>query len=153
MEINLRGRKHECYWARQERERERERENKCKIFYQNFKCKIFGRSLRLVIQCTRRIAIVTHVQKWTRVIIGTAPVHWSTRHKPHPKYFTQICLGWFGWLKIFYFWPNILLQNKYCKMWKYFPKNILHWNKWRVNNLIYQGLKDLHVQSLINKVI
>ena len=69
------------------------------------------------------------------------------------KYFTQICLGWFGWLKIFYFWPNILLQNKYCKMWKYFPKNILHRNKWRVNNLIYQGLKDLHVQPLINKVI
>ena len=50
-----------------ERERERERENKCKIFYQNFKCKIFECSLRLVIQCTRRVAIVTCVQKWTSV--------------------------------------------------------------------------------------
>ena len=53
MEINLRGResvrgrKRVCYWARQERERERE--NKCKIFYQNFKCKIFECSLHLVI--------------------------------------------------------------------------------------------------------
>ena len=34
------------------------------------------------------------------------------------KYFTQICLGWFGWLKIFYCkanmvkWENILHRNK-----------------------------------------
>ena len=55
--------------------RERERENKCKIFYQNFKCKIFGCSLRLVIQCTRRVAIVTRVQKWTSVTIDAALVH------------------------------------------------------------------------------
>ena len=36
------------------------------------------------------------------------------------KYFTQIGLSWLGWLKIFFFWQNILLQNKHCKMWKYF---------------------------------
>ena len=49
------------------------------------------------------------------------------------KHFTQICLGWFGWLKIFYFGLNILQQNKHCKMWKYFPKNILHQNKRSLN--------------------
>ena len=42
------------------------------------------RSLCPVLQCTGRIAIVTRVQKWTRVTIGAALVHWSTRHQPHP---------------------------------------------------------------------
>ena len=37
--------------------------------------------------------------------------------------------SWFGWLKIFYFWLNILLQNKHSKIGKYFSKNILHQNK------------------------
>ena len=33
------------------------------------------RSLCPVLQCTGRIAIVTRVQKWTRVTIGAALVH------------------------------------------------------------------------------
>ena len=38
------------------------------------------------------------------------------------KHFTQICLIVVWLMNIFYFWPNILLQNKHCKMWNYFLK-------------------------------
>ena len=51
-----------------------ELQSKCKMFYQNFKRKIFYINLP----------------------------------------------SWFSWLKIFYFWLNILLQNKHSKMGKYF---------------------------------
>ena len=51
------------------------------------------------------------------------------------KYFTQIYLGWFGWLKIFYFWLNILPQNKHWKIRKYFLANILNWNKRSVKSI------------------
>ena len=44
-------------------------------------------------------------------------------------------------MKIFYFWPNILLQNKHCKMWNYFLKifyfDALITNISLSNNLFY----------------
>ena len=55
------------------------------------------------------------------------------------KYFTQICLDWFSWLKIFYFWLNILLQNKHYKIKKYFPTDILRENK-HIINFMYKIL-------------
>ena len=36
------------------------------------------------------------------------------------KKFYHFCLWFFLWLKIFYIWLIILLQNKHCKIWKYF---------------------------------
>ena len=56
------------------------------------------------------------------------------------KHFIQICLSCL-FDEIFYFWPNILLQNKHCKMWNYFLKifyfDALITNISLSNNLFY----------------
>ena len=63
--------------------------SKCKIFYQNFKCKTFYINLTGL-----------------------------------------ICLT-----------ENILLENKHCKIRKYFLKNILHQNKWSISLITEKALK------------
>ena len=63
--------------------------------------------------------------------------YWVKRERENAKFyrnfkFKKFCtnLPILIWLiENIYFWLDILLQNKHCKIWKYFSKNILHWNK------------------------
>ena len=72
-----------------------------------------GHSLHPVLQCTRCVTIVTHVQKQTWVTIGVAPVHWSIGHKPHPFRIGQVFLLAYDFVDSFNDQYSIIPKNNF----------------------------------------